>query len=77
MEDVHRVLTDIGLDPAILEEAGPHARLRAELGLDSVETTDLQLELGKRFGLDIDLWDREDYTLADLAGRIAAAGSRP
>ncbi|WP_078897713.1 acyl carrier protein [Streptomyces rimosus] len=75
MNDVLRALSDIGLDAALLDEAGPDARLRAELGLDSVETTDLQLELKKRFGVEIDLWDQEDYTLAQLAERIAPAGS--
>ncbi len=75
MNDVLRALSDIGLDAALLDEAGPDVRLRAELGLDSVETTDLQLELKKRFGVEIDLWDQEDYTLGQLAERIAPAGS--
>lgn len=74
MNAVQKVLSDIGLDATALAESGPETRLRAELGLTSIETTDLQLELKKRFGLEIDLWDQEDYTLGDLTDRVAVAG---
>ncbi|MDF3293946.1 acyl carrier protein [Streptomyces silvisoli] len=74
MKSVREVLSDI-VDTDTLEDAGPDVRLRADLGLNSVETTDLQLELKKQFGLDIDLWDQEDYSLGELAERITAVGS--
>ena len=73
---VRAILVELGLPQ---EELTPHRRLRADLELDSVETTELELELERRFGARIDLWDETDYTLAELAQRVgrSAPGPRP
>ncbi|MFF7231139.1 phosphopantetheine-binding protein [Streptomyces sioyaensis] len=68
---VTETLADIGFDEAELAEATADWQLRAELGLSSVETTELQLALKQRFGVTVDLWDQDDYTLGRLAELIA------
>ncbi|MFD7666486.1 acyl carrier protein [Streptomyces sp. NPDC059788] len=68
---VTETLAEIGLDEADLAEAGADWTLRTELGLSSVETTELQLVLKQRFGVTVDLWDQDDYTLGRLAELIA------
>ena len=73
IEHLNDVLREIGIETG---QITADARLRADLGLDSVETTELELELGRRFGLKVDLWDTKDHTLAELAalvGRTPAA----
>ncbi|OAP20675.1 MULTISPECIES: hypothetical protein [Amycolatopsis] len=75
-EEIFDLLTEIGLDAETLAEADSSTRLRADLALSSVETTDLQLELTARFGLAVNLWDTEDYTLGQLAELAGAAVSR-
>ena len=72
IELLSEVLREIGIRA---DELTADARLRADLGLDSVETTELELALGHRFGLKIDLWDTKDYALAELAA--LAAGAQP
>ncbi|MCZ0995632.1 acyl carrier protein [Streptomyces noursei] len=64
---VTATLVEIGLDETELAEATTDWKLRAELGLSSVETTELQLALKQRFGVTVDLWDQDDYTLGQLA----------
>src|SRR5580700_800286 len=71
MELLGEVLAQIGVSDG---PPAPGARLRATLGLDSVETTELELQLSQRFGLDIDLWDATDYSLAELAALMDGAG---
>ncbi|MEV4441838.1 phosphopantetheine-binding protein [Streptomyces sp. NPDC049577] len=73
MNAVIETLTEIGVDGDELRDAAPEWRLRTELGLSSVETTELQLALEQRFGLAVDLWDEEDHTLGRLAELIAGA----
>lgn len=75
-EEIFDLLTEIGIDAETLAEADSSTRLRADLALSSVETTDLQLELTARFGLAVNLWDTEDYTLGRLAELAGAAVSR-
>lgn len=69
---VRGILVGIGVEDADLD---PHARLRADLGLDSTETTQLEIELTEAFGARVDLWDAHDHTLAELA-ELAEAGGR-
>ncbi|WP_063772677.1 phosphopantetheine-binding protein [Streptomyces sp. CT34] len=68
---VTETLVEIGFDEGELAEAGEDWKLRAELGLSSVETTELQLALKQRFAVTVDLWDQDDYTLGRLAELIA------
>ncbi|MDA3648920.1 phosphopantetheine-binding protein [Saccharopolyspora indica] len=65
-----QLLLDIGIAENALDEIQPHTRLRADLGLSSTETTDLEVQLRERFGIKISLWDQEDYTVDQLAGDI-------
>ncbi|WP_322768586.1 AMP-binding protein [Frankia sp. Cr1] len=67
IESLGNVLRELCID---VGQVTADTRLRADLGLDSVETTELELELDRRFGLKIDLWDTTDYSLAELAARV-------
>jgi acyl carrier protein len=58
------LLTEIGVDSTGLRR---DSRLRADLGLDSVETTQLEIELRERFDAVVDLWDAHDYAVCELA----------
>ncbi|MBV7243601.1 acyl carrier protein [Streptomyces sp. MW-W600-10] len=62
-----QLLLDIGIAEQTLAEIEPNTRLRADLGLSSVETTDLEIQLRERFGIRVDLWDKVDYTVEQLA----------
>jgi 2,3-dihydroxybenzoate-AMP ligase len=68
------VLSAIGLSA---NEVTPEVRLRADLELSSVETTELELELERRFGVYVDLWDAKDYTLGELATLAAPPEQAP
>ncbi|RBQ21145.1 (2,3-dihydroxybenzoyl)adenylate synthase [Spongiactinospora rosea] len=59
------------------DEITPEARLRADLELSSVETTELELELDRGFGVRVDLWDAKDYRLEELAELVRKARDRP
>ncbi|GHF66334.1 acyl carrier protein [Amycolatopsis bartoniae] len=65
------LLAEVGLDEDALAGSGPATTLREDLGLSSVETTDLQLELRKRTGVAVDLWDQQDYTLGELEALLS------
>ncbi|WP_432021866.1 acyl carrier protein [Streptomyces parvus] len=67
MDVLKQLLLDIGIAEQTLTEIGPGTRLRADLGLSSVETTDLEIRLRERFGVRINLWDKADYTMEQLA----------
>jgi acyl carrier protein len=75
LSEVTETLAEIGLGEADLADATADWTLRTELGLSSVETTELQLALKQRFGVTVDLWDQEDYTLGRLAELIAGQRS--
>jgi hypothetical protein len=49
------------------DEMDPGCRLRSGLGLDSTETAQLELEIEERLRTQVDLWDKHDYSLAELA----------
>ncbi|WP_343240431.1 phosphopantetheine-binding protein [Streptomyces sp. SID14515] len=70
MDVLKQLLLDIGIAEQTLTEIEPHTRLRADLGLSSVETTDLEIQLRERFGIRVNLWDKVDYTVEQLAGGI-------
>ncbi|MBM7172225.1 AMP-binding protein [Streptomyces sp. G44] len=54
----------MGIEKELLR---PDARLRAHLGLDSVDLTQIQLALTERCDTPVDLWSEHDFTLRQLA----------
>nr|WP_240449005.1 AMP-binding protein [Streptomyces harenosi] len=64
LEEVRKVLRDLGIEEELLHE---DARLRAHLGLDSVDLTQMQVDFAERFAARVDLWTEHDYTLRQLA----------
>ncbi|HEU5359415.1 MAG TPA: acyl carrier protein [Gemmatimonadales bacterium] len=69
LSELTDILAGLGVEPELLT---PDTRLRSDLGLTSTETTELGLEMTRRFGARIDLWDAADYSLAELADAISA-----
>ncbi|WP_243795386.1 hypothetical protein [Saccharopolyspora gloriosae] len=55
------------MDPGAVQH---ETRLRADLGLDSTETAQLEIELRERSVFNVDLWDSHDYTVAELADSL-------
>lgn len=78
IEEVRRILRDLGIEEDLLHD---DAQLRAHLALDSVDLTQIQVELADRFATRVDLWTEHDYTVRQLADALgdrrsgAAAGS--
>lgn len=70
---IKQLLLDIGISEQTLSGVEPYTRLRADIGLNSVETTDLEIQLRERFGVRMDLWDKDDYTVEQLTRGIAEA----
>lgn len=73
LDHVREILGVLGVEAGGLQ---PDCRLRSDLALDSTETTELELELRRRFNVRIDLWDKYDYSLEELASRISASEGR-
>lgn len=69
---VRHILIELGVAEHSLD---PDRTLRSDLALDSTETTELELALAKQFDVKIDLWDKHDYTLAEL-GEVVARATR-
>ncbi|QOC90658.1 acyl carrier protein [Micromonospora craniellae] len=67
MGELRDILLALGLEGS---EIAADRRLRAHLALDSVDTVELEQELQTRFGVVVDLWDKHDFTVAELAERI-------
>ncbi|WP_252991191.1 AMP-binding protein [Streptomyces viridosporus] len=76
IEEVRKILRDLGIEEELLRE---DAQLRAHLGLDSVDLTQIQLDLAERFDTRVDLWAEHDFTvrqLGDIVGdRRPGAGA--
>ncbi|MFJ9447792.1 acyl carrier protein [Kitasatospora sp. NPDC101235] len=75
LDELRSILTELGVPE---DELTPGCRLRSGLGLDSTETAQLELEIEERLLARIDLWDKHDYSLAELAevvDREAADGN--
>lgn len=68
-DQVRAILTDIGVD---LTDVSDDDRLRSDLGLDSTETTQLEIELAERLGIHPDLWDAHDYAISELAELVGS-----
>ncbi|WP_254406290.1 AMP-binding protein [Streptomyces sp. AC627_RSS907] len=75
IDEVRKILRDLGIEEELLHD---DARLRTDLALDSVDLTQIQVELADRFATRVDLWTAHDYTLRQLADvlgdRLPGAG---
>lgn len=60
---IGKIVASIRLDPALAEQVGPDTDLVDELGLDSLEITDLLMRLEDELGRQLDL---ESITPATL-----------
>ncbi|CAL9310230.1 phosphopantetheine-binding protein [Streptomyces sp. NPDC052644] len=68
--DVRSVLTDLGIAAELLRG---DARLRADLGLDSVDLSQLQVELAEAHGVRFDPWTGHDPTVREVAALVREA----
>ncbi|MGW8765420.1 acyl carrier protein [Streptomyces sp. NPDC055815] len=67
LDELRSILMELGVEE---DELTPGCRLRSGLALDSTETAQLELEIEERLRAQVDLWDRHDYSLTELAGVI-------
>ncbi len=65
------LLAELGIDTS--EFTNEH-RLRSDLALESTETVELEVQLRRRYGVVVDLWDIHDYTLGELDALIVGVG---
>ncbi|MFH8759388.1 AMP-binding protein [Streptomyces atroolivaceus] len=72
IEAVRRILRDLGIGEELLHD---DARLRTHLALDSVDLTQIQVELADRFATSIDLWTELDYTVRQLGEVLDERGT--
>jgi acyl carrier protein len=72
LDSLKAILADLGIPAESLCE---NTLLYAHLGLDSVETVKLVLELKRRLGIDLKLGGRQDLTLAQICQLVEAAPS--
>ncbi|MEU7176125.1 acyl carrier protein [Micromonospora tulbaghiae] len=70
MGELREILLGLGFKDS---EIAADRRLRAHLALDSTETIELEQELQRRFGIVVDLWDKHDFTVAELVELIESA----
>ena len=71
LETLKGILMDLGIPQ---EELHPETLLHGHLGLDSVETVKLALEVKRKLNIDLKLGTRNDMTLAEICS-IAATNS--
>ena len=71
LETLKGILMDLGIPQ---EELHPETLLHEHLGLDSVETVKLALEVKRKLNIDLKLGTRNDMTLAEICS-IAATNS--
>ena len=64
---LREILLDLGIDEERISES---AHLRKDLELDSTETVEMALELKRRFGVEVKLEARKDFTLSEVGAMI-------
>ena len=69
MDTLKAILVGFGIPEDTIRE---DTLIHAHLGLDSVETVKLSLELKREFDLDLKLGTRKDITLAEICQMTAA-----
>lgn len=72
LETLKAILRDLGIPETALHE---ETTLYGELGLDSVETVKLTLELKRRLGIDLPLGTRNDISLGEICQRADSIAS--
>lgn len=68
------LLGQVGISSDAISAASPESRVRQDLALSSIATTDLQLLMQREHGVTVNLWDQTDYTLAELSSLIDEQG---
>jgi acyl carrier protein len=68
MDALKTILVGLGIPEDTIRE---DTLIHAHLGLDSVETVKLSLELKRQFDLDLKLGTRKDLTLAEICQMVA------
>ena len=69
MDTLKAILVGLGIPE---DAIGEDTLIHAHLGLDSVETVKLSLELKREFDLDLKLGTRKDLTLAEICQMVVA-----
>lgn len=69
MDTLTGILVGLGIPENTIRE---DTLIHAHLGLDSVETVKLSLELKRQFDLDLKLGTRTDLTLAEICQMVVA-----
>ncbi|PSB52239.1 acyl carrier protein [Chamaesiphon polymorphus CCALA 037] len=69
MDAIETILVGLGIPEDTIRE---DTLIHAHLGLDSVETVKLSLELKRQFDLDLKLGTRKDLTLAEICQMVVA-----
>ncbi len=69
------LLKEIGLPAELLASAADDWELRADLGLSSAETLELQLMLEQLGCVGFSLWDTHDHALRELEQLIETASA--
>jgi acyl carrier protein len=70
MDQLKEILINLGIPEEIIQE---DTLLHEHLGLDSVETVKLSLELKRKLSIDLKLGTRKDITLAEICQLVLAA----
>jgi acyl carrier protein len=69
MDTLKAILVGLGIPEDTIRE---DTLIHAHLGLDSVETVKLSLELKRQFDLDLKLGTRQDLTVAEICQMVVA-----
>jgi acyl carrier protein len=69
MDQLKAILVGLGIPE---DTIAPDTLIHAHLGLDSVETVKLSLELKHQFDLDLKLGTRKDLTVAEICQMVVA-----
>jgi acyl carrier protein len=72
IDTLKAILVGLGIPEDTIRE---DTLIHAHLGLDSVETVKLALELKREFNLDLKLGTRKDVTLAEICHMVESAVS--
>jgi acyl carrier protein len=70
--ELTRILVELGIEERQVTDA---ATLRTELGLDSTETVQVALELGRGFGVKVTFEPGADLTVRDICVLVAELAS--
>jgi acyl carrier protein len=69
IDTIVSILEDLGVPAQMIKD---DTLLHKHLGLDSVETVKLSLELKRKLGIDLKLGTRQDITISEICQMAAA-----